>query len=64
MFVCLDDFIADQLSCSLPWTSRQVSGSSRQCQTEVDLQAFKNSVPAKYSLCYYGRKRDWILIGA
>ena len=39
--VCLDDFIADQLSCSLPWTSRQVSG-SRQCQSEVDLQAFRN----------------------
>ena len=38
---CLDDFIADQLGCSLPWTSRQVFG-SRQCQTEVDLQAFRN----------------------
>ena len=36
---CIDDFIAEQLNCSLPWTKN--NNTWRYCQTEEDLALFR-----------------------
>ena len=38
---CIDDFIAEQIGCRLPWTTRQ-SKFKKVCQSHQDLKAFRN----------------------
>ena len=43
MKICIDDFIAEQLNCSLPWTrATNLEVALNYCRTAEELSAFKN----------------------